>query len=409
MIKTKSTLDPIQTNNDNHQVWKCPIHNLPIQNICAFENCESRSLCLICHKDHSASHLAHTYSTPQGNVDVQIESLYQSLGLRLKKLQYPIEEVFDKVQEHMQLVWKKLCETVKKKLRNELKTSALWKKKIVVDKCAETHRKAQTVATLTEYVGHLDQFVRRWFLGDKKETQRETDRLNQVFSEFAMKTEKVGNQLCSLIQKSLVEYTKEVQIQDMSSLLSQLKTEQLVISSTYDFYVSKRDAPFFTETFNPQSIHYMLDLLNKRTSETRQSLRLNDMFNSRFSTFSKHPLTKSKVHTDAFSESRSQRKDLVMSNQKNNPFEGQLSSDASGSKIEIRHSLPATGQWEGHSRPSYYTNWNAENKSRHRSQIAHERKVYKHKSENISLIGGSNSDEHKEAMHSAFNNSFSQR
>jgi hypothetical protein len=341
---------------------------------------------------------------------MELESLYETLGLNLKNNNFPIEDVFSKVQEHMQLVWKKLQETVKKKLNQELKNSILWKQRLTLEQSRKEHEKTKDEDSLIEYIKSIDQFVQKWFLSDSTEAKNESQKLNQVFSEFAMKTEEIGNQLCSIMQKSLSDYCKEIKIDNMSSLLTHLKTEQLIISNTYDFSLSKKETGFFTETFDPKKFYYMLDLMSQKKGE-REMNPMNGHFNSKFSTFSRQNISKSKHKMDSYSDPQSQLDPNIHFQRENNPFiKNSLSDNSSSNKNEVRHSLPATGQWEGHAQPLYNTEViKTKNEEFNRKFNGSNDQIKIHKSENISLIDHSQSKNLNRAVHSEFNNSFSHK
>ena len=389
--------------------WSCSIHNLEIKNTCAFPSCHSPFLCFICHKTHESSHLPHTYSTPQGKPEVNPESLYESLGLHLKNNCFPLKDVFEKVKEHMQLVWQKLQETVQKKLNQQLKDSPLWKCRLKLEESRQEHLENQDNQSLTNFISNLDEFVQKWILKDSRDAKEEAQKLNQIFSNFAMKTESIGNQLCSLMQKSLSDFSKEIKFENVSSLLSRLKTDQLEITTTNEFSLSKQNR-FFTETFDPSSFQKMLEMIHPKAQDNYDQTGFGEHFNSRFSTFSKHTMIKSNLDQTSIK----QNDPKIRYKQNKNPFTKNSPSERSRSNKtgEIRHSLPATGQWEGHGKPVYYTNsvqnkFGNPRKNKKRSSDA----FREHKSENISLIEGSNSKAYKKNRKttSELNTSFSER
>jgi hypothetical protein len=388
--------------------WQCPTHNLPIKHTCGFESCSSPLLCLICYKTHPQNHLSHTFSTPDGDSHLDLQTLYKSLGLTLKNGHFPIEDVFDKVQEHMQLVWKKLQETVKKKLDQELRNLDLWKQKLDIEKSKDQHEQMKKEGTLIQHVRNVNQFVQKWFLTDDSQAKNESQQLNKIFSEFVMKTEEIGNQICSIMQKSLADFCKEIKFENTSSLLSHLKTEQLLISNTYEFSISKKETPFFTETFDPKNFYTMLEIMNKRSEIDSNQFFGN--FNSKFSTFSRQTINKSKRNTDHYSDQQSGLDPNIHFKRSKNPFIKNSISNSSNSKNgEIRQSLPATGQWEGHGQPMYYTDAVKGKTISSKRNFEKGNDIREHKSENISLIDCSQSKGIIRNVNSEFNNSFSHK
>ena len=408
MLQDISKLNQKQSDKSQIKSWQCPIHKLPIQYTCGIESCSSPLLCFICHKNHPQNHLSSTYSTPHGDLDFNLDTLYSVLGLNLKNNCFPIDEVFDKVQEHMQLVWRKLQETIKKKLNQELKNHDLWKQKVNIEKSRSQYQEISKEDNLIQYVQNINQFVQKWFIKDNTQAHKESQQLNKIFSEFIMKTEDIGNQLCSLMQKSLTDFCKEINFENTSSLLSQLKTDQLIISNTYEFSISKRDTRFFTEPFDPKNFYTMLEIMNNDRSE-HETNQFTGNFNSKFSTFSRRTMNKSKKDTDLYSETQSKLDPNIHFKRSTNPFIKNSVTNSNSNNGEIRQSLPATGQWDGHAQPLYYTDMANGNEMQSNRNFEKRNDLREHKSENISLFEGSNSKNVIRNVNSELNNSLSHK
>jgi hypothetical protein len=155
-----------------------------------------------------------------------------------------------------------------------------------------------------------------------------------------------------------------------------------------------RDTRFFTETFDPMHFQEMLEFMNTRKTEDPENNRkVVDGFNSRFSTFSKHTLMKSNNMDDFSEKGGKSRSKKIRYERRQNPFVKDSPSNTSNSNQmgEIRHSLPATGQWEGHSRPVYFTE-SVKSQFHGNTHFGKSSEMLPvHKSENISIAEGSHS------------------
>ena len=211
------------------------------------------------------------------------------------------------------------------------------------------------------------------------------------------------------MQNSLSELSKEeYQTTSIATLLSRLKTEQLVISTTNEFSLSKRYSKFFTEQVDSVQFQQMLEMMNtKKTEEFMENRRMTDAFNSRFSTFSRHTLHKSKA---IYSDQQNKSKEGNHFENKSNPFVKDNASNTSSSnyKGKVRQSLPATGQWEGHSRPAYFTDSVKSQFNGTSHQFGRNSEMLPiHKSENISIAEGSHSKKYKASKTTEFNSNLS--